>query len=76
MHECRVWRNDTCFVLAERVEDNNDLLAATHEFSQWSGMDLCICKCEITGYNFASGEEVLSDRVHINGRQLMLLSPH
>ncbi len=71
----------TCFVddialIAESMEDMNVMLATINELSQWSWMDLCMCKCEVTGYNFATGEEVRSDRVHINWRQLTRLFPH
>jgi ribonuclease HI len=81
VHSCGVRRNAACFVddialLAGNAEDMNTMLAAIHEFSLWSGMDLCVCKCEVTAYDFARGEEVWPDRVHINGRPLTRLSPH
>ncbi len=41
-------------------------------------MDLSMCKCEVTAYNFAAGKEVWfqSDSMHINRQPLTRLSPN
>jgi len=59
-HDCGLRRNHSAFaddmaLVTTSEADMNVLLAGLHEFSTWSGMDLCVVKCMATGYNFATG---------------------
>jgi len=60
-HNCGIKRNHAAFaddmaLVTTSVKDMNVLLAGLHEFSIWSGMDLCVLKCRATGHDFATGQ--------------------
>jgi len=79
VHKCGVKRNATCFaddvaLIAHSVADMNVLLARVQDFARWSNMDLCLLKCEVTGYNFETGKEEETSAIRIQGKQLKKLS--
>eukprot|EP00286_Rhodomonas_abbreviata_P027252 CAMPEP_0181306956 /NCGR_PEP_ID=MMETSP1101-20121128/10593_1 /TAXON_ID=46948 /ORGANISM="Rhodomonas abbreviata, Strain Caron Lab Isolate" /LENGTH=345 /DNA_ID=CAMNT_0023413081 /DNA_START=65 /DNA_END=1103 /DNA_ORIENTATION=+ len=49
---------------------HNKLLERVAEFAEWAGMDLCVLKCEATGYNFRSKSEMPIALIKYRGQQL------
>ena len=79
IHSCGLRRNHACFaddlaLIAHSAEDMNLLLQRVHEFALWSNMELCLLKCEITGYDFGLGAELPTNVIKLGGQQLTSLS--
>eukprot|EP00961_Rhodomonas_salina_P125107 1685775-Rhodomonas_salina.3 len=51
----------------------NVLLEQLRLFSEWSGMDLCVLKCEATAYHYGTKTELSVDSLHIGDKRLTLL---
>jgi len=80
VHKNGVRRNNCTFaddicLIAESVKDMNLLLERVHEFCEWSGMALCLCKCEATGFDFRTETEENTDRLVLNGATMTRLDP-
>eukprot|EP00961_Rhodomonas_salina_P248903 3363984-Rhodomonas_salina.1 len=40
------------------------------QFGKWAGISLNVAECEATGYNYATGKPLGTDRLHIDGEML------
>lgn len=52
------------------------LLDCIKEFCNWLGMELCVAKCEVTGYDFGTRTEIPMNTLTFGAASLTCLSPH
>ena len=69
-HECGISRSHTAFaddiaLLTNTQREMNILLQGVKDFSQWSGMDLCLVKCEVSGVDFGTGKSFTEGELEI-----------
>eukprot|EP00961_Rhodomonas_salina_P249276 3369422-Rhodomonas_salina.1 len=62
-HACGIQRSHAAFVddqvlVTRSPQDMNVLLEQLRLFSEWSGMDLCVLKCEATAYHYGTRREL------------------
>jgi len=74
-HECGVRTNACAFaddiaLMTNSVADMNKLLARLRRFSEWSGMEVNLSKCEVTGFCFKRNREQRTDAIKYDGRSL------
>eukprot|EP00961_Rhodomonas_salina_P053959 724397-Rhodomonas_salina.4 len=65
---------DDQVLVTQSPDDMNVLLEQLWMFSEWSGMDLCVLKCEATAYHYCTKTELSVDSLHICWKRLTLLA--
>lgn len=57
-------------IMTTNRKDMNSILNKVHEFARWAGMELCVHKCEVAGYDFRTGRELSTRKIRYNCQRM------